>query len=1138
MPIMSAVFILFFPFMVFGAVIYERNPIGNEITSPVSLHIAVDSWVNACLDMRGSGCVGNWYYNIGYDYPTGTGHSGYGILHADSKLDVTENFDLPVGAEVWDINLRFGSYQMILGGFILEEASEAPLFTVIESPTISPPEASSRLGVANSSPEVKLTSEIFGTYRGELPIYYSAADPDSGSGALKSLPIIIFYSDDGGISWKELVKDQPNTGVYTFDTAKVPDGANYKIRVVALDGYDYFGEKISGSFSIDNTGPTFDISVSPFPIREKDTILLKITSSEELKTLPELQITQKDAEPKIVTVSGSKKEFSAVYYVERGAGKAVISVLGEDLMGNIGETIASGGRFLVGLYGPPPPIIISPTNNQIFTQQAINITGSSQPDTEIILNLNGVSTSTAQSSEDGSFKIDNVVLSAANKGYNTFSIVALDKKNEESEEVVLKIKLNIPPKISSTSIVEGETLSGQKEIGWVSFDPNDDKLVFSIEYSNDRGITWDYIISDFSETSYKIDTLQLADGSDYFLKITADDGIEKTSQIFKKITIKNNLPHISLDIPANYFTNSNTPVLTGKVTGSEQSIILAEYSLDGGATWQSAIALDGEFNSLIEKIKISISEPLEDGKYAILIRATDALNRSVKISRSFSVDTIPPVLESPPLLDQIINNDMDTNLELDGLQVVFPGKTEPKVKIRLILEDKIYKTTPDKKGDFEFKDVTLPLHGPNKISLISSDSAGNITEITGVVISNNPPKISISSPKKGMFFGGVEEISWEVQDLDKDLIVSKILYQKKNEARVVLAEDLAGNIYKWDASKITSGEYAIKIIVSDGITEAEEILNVFIDNVVPQVTFSGPSLTNIVRPAFSGEASDDFSGIQVIEYSFNNIDWYKALINKGYRTQKVSFNFQHNFPLPDGEYGVRVRASDRAGNIAYSEPLNLTIDSIPPRIGSNLISSGALILFPEENGVIKLFKDAPYQILASVAEDAREVSLKAKEMTFGFNFNKATLLWESEFNFKDSGDYSLVISARDEAGNSQTKEIAVLTVIPRGSVYNEKTNERIKEAKITLYSFDQNTNSWSIFDARAFGQQNPQETDTTGEFGFLVPPGKYQLEISHHSFKTVRSETLEIKKNYLININIPMAEKGIFNKILNYFLQL
>ncbi|MDO8601306.1 MAG: hypothetical protein Q7R46_01340 [bacterium] len=1103
------------PYFVFADYSYSRSPAGSGIQNPVNINIT-----------SFSSCNWNQTFNAWrvefYQF-----ENGESVLTGDwlplSTTTLNQNFNLPVGDysavgfACWDPEL--GRPQ---GGDYLEGDETGIIFTVAK-PSLTGSQNTGAIGISNNSPEIKLTIPIAGTHNKILVVDYSAFDPDSDQGALKPNPIIIFYSNDGGSHWNEIAKDIPNNGTYNFDTATVPDGENYRIRVVALDGYDYFRDVISGTFSIDNTGPTFDIAIGPLPVREKDQITLKITSSEELKGPPVLRVVQKDTEPKTLAVSGSKGEFSASYDVQRGSGKAIIYISGEDLTGNIGEIITSGGSFQVGLYGPPPPIINNLINNQVFIQKDISIAGSSRANTKIILTLNGVAKFTSQSEADGSFKIDNVALNAANKGYNTLSIVAVDEKGEESGEVILKIKLNVPPKISSDSIIDGEKLSGQKDISWTSSDQNGDRLIFSIEYSSDEGNTWDDIVSDFSGNSYTLDTLQLADGSNNLLRIMADDGTEKTSVTFKDIIIKNNLPHISLDIPADYFINTGTPAITGKAVGSEQSIVSTEYSLDDGATLKNASALDGEFNSLTEKFKISFPEPLKEGKHTILIKTADASNRSVKISRSFTVDTIPPFIEFP-LLDKVV----------DKRQVDFQGKTEPRAKIELVLEKETYKIVADEKGEFSIKGVILLLHGSNKISLTISDLAKNITKVVGVVILNNPPQISILDPKEGDFLGGVKELAWKVQDLDSDPIVSQISYQKKDGKWITLAENIADNTYKWDALKLANGEYIIKIISSDGMSASEEILNIFIDNVAPRAAFSGPSSANTFKLAFNGEASDDFSGIQYVEYSFDNTNWYKTSITKGYQTRNVNFSFRPRFSQ-DGDYKIMTRATDGAGNIAYSEPKNITIDTTPPRIGSILITSGALALFPDQTGALKLFKNTLYKVLLSVEKDAKVVSLSAQEAIFNLDFNKAISLWESEISFPELGDNLLTINAKDEAGNSQAKEAVLLKIISLGVISDKNNNAPIAGANAALSVFDRSRNSWSPFDAQAFGQENPQKTNNRGEYGFLIPSGRYRLEVSKRGYGTIRSQELEVENNYLMNADISLTETaGFFNKILDY----
>jgi hypothetical protein len=1003
-------------------------------------------------------------------------------------------------------------------------------------PVIRPPMLYRMTPEYNTAPFVKLESEISGTQHGILSIAYSVYDKDSGKGALKPQPISFFYCETESPECYEAAKDQPNDGKYNLDTTKIPDG-DYRIEIFATDGYEISGNAFSGVFTIDNTGPAFDITVSPnSQIKETDTITVKIVSSEDLSALPDLKIIQNEANPFSVTdIKGSGREFEVRAKLLRGfPGKAVFSIIGNDIFGNSGDIITSGGAFLVEGYGPPPPTIKIPANGEIFIDPSVNVVGTTLPNIEVTLTVNGVSQFKTRSSKSGDFEFDKIQLSKNNKGYNTFSILGVNEKGEQSGETILKLKLNSPPKISILSSFK-DAVSGETEIKWSDSDSNDDELHFSLEYSDDEGITWDMIASSLSENHYKLDSAQLADGSGYILRVTADDGEAKTSSITKKFTIKNNAPSISLDVPFDYSTNITTPKLTGSVTRSKNVIAYMEYSLDGGATWQRGKMRDDMFNPLRRLFEISVPDALPDGKYVIVIRVAENQGRVVKISRTLNIDTVLPTIEI---------TDPASGKAVSAEQADISGKTEPKSEIKFVLGAKTYKADADNNGLFSIKGVVLKAHSLNDFYISVTDPAGNVSESKNIIVSDNQAQVAVSGIKEGDYIGGEKVITWQAEDIDKDVLNSEVAYRDESGEWIVLAKELqtvqgTDNAYKWDASKLENGDYKFKITVNDGLIDTEALFNVFVDNVLPRGTFGieGSQVTNNAKPDFSGQASDDFSGIQYAEYSFDGDNWYKATIVNGYQESEANFEFQHRFALEDGKYDISVRVTDRAGNISYLEPKSLTIDTIPPQIGSNLITSGALIIFPDDNGQIKLFKNNDYKILLAVAGDAKEVNLKSKETVFNLTFNKATSLWESRFNFDTSGDYKLEVYTVDESGNSQTREISDLKVLPQGYVYNEKNNQRIEGAEVTLYSFDQESNSWLVWDGGAYDQSNPQKTSNEGEYGFLVPAGKYKLKVSAFGFQSVKSKEFEAKNNFLISVNIPMREKeGIF-KIINNILK-
>ncbi|MGH7501982.1 MAG: hypothetical protein ACREL7_09515 [Longimicrobiales bacterium] len=58
-------------------------------------------------------------------------------------------------------------------------------------------------------------------------------------------------------------------------------------------------------------------------------------------------------------------------------------------------------------------------------------------------------------------------------------------------------------------------------------------------------------------------------------------------------------------------------------TTGEAVIASAEYSLDGGATWNAMSAADGVFDEVIESVTAGITAPADAGLYALCVRGTD-----------------------------------------------------------------------------------------------------------------------------------------------------------------------------------------------------------------------------------------------------------------------------------------------------------------------------------------------------------------------------------------------------------------------------------------------------------------------------------------------------------------------------------
>jgi hypothetical protein len=109
-----------------------------------------------------------------------------------------------------------------------------------------------------------------------------------------------------------------------------------------------------------------------------------------------------------------------------------------------------------------------------------------------------------------------------------------------------------------------------------------------------------------------------------------------------------------------------------------------------------------------------------------------------------------------------------------------------------------------------------------------------------------------------------------------------------------------------------------------------------------------------------------------------------------------------------------------------------------------------------------------------------------------------------------------------------------LVVKPWGYVYRRcwlsklrcaASEKRIKGAKVTLYQFNEETGKWQRWPAEDYDQKNPQFTNEQGEYGFMVPEGKYFLRVAKDGYLTKEIKPLKAENN-LINLKVGLISLG------------
>jgi len=118
------------------------------------------------------------------------------------------------------------------------------------------------------------------------------------------------------------------------------------------------------------------------------------------------------------------------------------------------------------------------------------------------------------------------------------------------------------------------------------------------------------------------------------------------------------------------------------------------------------------------------------------------------------------------------------------------------------------------------------------------------------------------------------------------------------------------------------------------------------------------------------------------------------------------------------------------------------------------------------------------------------------------------------------------------------KEIRLIVVVdPEGYVFTQMANGikgRIPGAIVSLYWLNRETKQYELWPAKEYQQENPQITDDTGKYSFLVPEGIYYLKVEAPGYLSYEGEPFEVKEGSGIHTNIELKSKQWWLRILSW----
>ena len=246
---------------------------------------------------------------------------------------------------------------------------------------------------------------------------------------------------------------------------------------------------------------------------------------------------------------------------------------------------------------------------------------------------------------------------------------------------------------------------------------------------------------------------------------------------------------------------------------------------------------------------------------------------------------------------------------------------------------------------------------------------------------------------------------------------------------------------------------------------------------------------------------------------------------------------RHPFELPDGAYAVDFRATDVAGNISkVGEAQEIIVDTTPPRIGSYTISSGAFLLYPEGDA-FRFVEGGRATLSISLEHDTASATValcsNRHESPVAscsvWSLTALSGLWRSDIAFEKSGEYALLISASDALENkAENRVIGGVTVSAPGRVVSESGNVLIDGAEINIELFRPEDQTWTRWQAEAYGLANPILTKNSGLYEMLLPAGRYRLRLKKRGYQRLATSPFEVVNPLFIHSDFTMQpRKGI-----------
>ncbi|EBS2230744.1 Ig-like domain repeat protein [Salmonella enterica subsp. enterica serovar Middlesbrough] len=478
-------------------------------------------------------------------------------------------------------------------------------------------------------------------------------------------------------------------------------------------------------------------------------------------------------------------------------------------------------------------------------------------------------------------------------------------------------------------------------------------------------------------------------------------------------------------IPGDNMTNDAHPQFRVTVPGDVNEVSL---SIDGGVTWVKATqsATPGVWN-------YTWPGTVPDGDYTLNVKATDNAGNTVTETLHFTIDT---TLSTPVI---VLDSADDTGIQGDNMT----NRTQPTFNLQHIDDDAVrvtvsvehggvtttFDATKDA-GGWTFTPPTSWGAGDYTLSVSVEDKAGNTSHSASLTVTvdtqiaiNNIELVNDSGIPDDNLTNNVRphfqvKVPTDVNEVRLSIDGGKTWFNATQSATPGVWD------YTWLAD-VGEGKHTLTVEATDKAgNQTTQKLDFIIDTLLSEPTIvldstddsgtKGDNLTNANKPTFILGNIDADARYVTVEVQHGGTKEVLT-VTKG---ATGIWSVTPTGTWADGDYTLTVRVEDDAGNVKYSAPLTVTVDTQITIDVIELVNDNGI---PGDN----LTNDVRPHFRVTVPGDVNEVRLS---IDGGNTWVRATQGTAGTWDYtwpKDVTDglHTLTVEATDKAGNKTTQTL-------------------------------------------------------------------------------------------------------------------